>query len=195
MWRRQSPPPGDASPTLHKSGIMQPYQMPGLNEDILHLIPGRLSIDSRLSRHGTARPGHLTQNRAAKGGPDNKPCHDGEEVAPRVNAKARRYYSRRPSSSRKRFVIPGSSTAKPRRTLAVNLDRIGPSTLSLQCSRDQAGTTPRTTRTIMGNDRGPSGKLTRYPSRTCRSIAPRTSSESAIKGPVTLPGPPVNVAQ
>ena len=41
-------------------------------------------------RHGLARPGHLTQNRAAKGGPD-EPCHDGEEVAPRVNAKARRY--------------------------------------------------------------------------------------------------------
>ena len=64
-----------------------------------------------------------------------------------------------------------------------------------QCFQDQAGTTPRTTRNIMGNDRGPSGNPTRYPARTCCSIAPRTSSESAIKGPVTLPGPPVNVAQ
>src|SRR5438309_2159222 len=61
--------------------------------------------------------------------------------------------------------------------------------------QDQAGTTPRTTRNIMGNDRGPSGKPIRYPARTCCSIAPRTSSESAIKGPLTLPGPPVNVAQ
>jgi hypothetical protein len=32
---------------------------------------------------------------------------------------------------------------------------------------DQAGTKPRTTRNIMGNDRGPSGRPARYPSRTC----------------------------
>ncbi len=61
--------------------------------------------------------------------------------------------------------------------------------------RDQAGTKPRTTRNIMGNDRGPSGKPTRYPARTCCSIEPRASSESAINMPVTLPGPSVNVAQ
>ena len=63
------------------------------------------------------------------------------------------------------------------------------------CFQDQAGTTPRTTRNIMGNDRGPSGNPTRYPARTCCSIVPRASSESAIKGPETLPWPPVNVAQ
>lgn len=68
---------------------------------------------------------------------------------------------------------------------------IGPS----QALQDQAGTKPRTTRNIMGNDRGPSGKPTRYPARTCCSIEPRAPSESAINMPVTLPGPSVNVAQ
>ena len=60
---------------------------------------------------------------------------------------------------------------------------------------DQAGTTPRTTRNIMGNDRGPSANPAKYPARTCLSIVPRTSSESAIIGPEMLPWPPVNVAQ
>ena len=61
--------------------------------------------------------------------------------------------------------------------------------------QDHAGTTPRTTRNIIGNDRGPSGKPARYPARTCCSIAPRLSSESAIKAPEMTPWPPVNVPQ
>jgi hypothetical protein len=44
-------------------------------------------------------------------------------------------------------------------------------------------------------DRGPSGRPSRYPARTCCSIERRASLESAINVLVEWPGPSVNVAQ
>jgi len=51
------------------------------------------------------------------------------------------------------------------------------------------GTIPRTERTMIANERGPSGNPARYPARTCRSISARRSLGNTCRRWAILLGP------
>jgi hypothetical protein len=52
---------------------------------------------------------------------------------------------------------------------------------------------PRTARTMIANDRGPSGRPARYPARAFRSISARSLADSAVSRWAILVGPVASV--